>query len=189
MNTATHILTASAVLARRNQPYRNTAILVGAFLPDLSIFALFAWAKMNGFSQAIIWHELYWQEPWQTFGAISNSFPIWLLVLAIGLLSRSKVMLVVAAAAIIHLALDFPVHADDAHKHFWPLTDWRFHSPLSYWDTNHHSQFVMAAEFVLCLAALIALWLRFSGWLVRTGLVAAMLSLIAVPVFFWATLG
>jgi len=189
MNTATHILTASAILTRRNRPYRNAAIVFGALLPDLSIFALFAWAKWNGFSQAQIWRELYWQEPWQTLGAISNSFPIWLIVLGIGLLLRSKITIAVAAAALIHLCLDFPVHADDAHKHFWPVTDWRFHSPLSYWDTDHHSGYVIVAEFLLCLVGLAVLWLRFSGWLVRSALVAAMLSLVAVPVFFWATLG
>lgn len=189
MNTATHILTAAAVLTRSNQPYRNAAVLFGAFLPDLSIFALFAWAKFNGFSQAEIWRELYWQEPWQTFGAISNSFPIWAVVLGIGLVVRSKIVIALAGAAFIHLALDFPVHADDAHKHFWPLTDWRYYSPLSYWDTNHHSGYVMAAEFALCLVGMIALWLRFSGWVVRTALVAGMVSLVAVPVFFWATLG
>ncbi len=189
MNTATHILTASAVLARRDKPYRNAAIVFGAFLPDLSIFVLFAWAKWNGISQSVIWRQLYWQEPWQTLSAISNSFPIWGAVLALGLLIRSRVLAVLGGAVLIHLALDFPVHADDAHKHFWPLTDWRFHSPLSYWDSNHHSGYVMAGEFILCLAGLIALWLRFSGWLVRSALIAAIISLFAVPVFFWLTLG
>ena len=183
------MLVASAVLARSGQPARNAAVLFGALLPDLSIFALFAWARLQDIPQWQIWRQLYWQEPWQLLSAISNSFPIWAAVLVIGLALRSGLLAAIAAAALLHLTLDFPVHADDAHKHFWPITDWRFHSPLSYWDVDHHGRLVMAAELLLCIACTAVLASRFSGVIVRSLLVIALLSLAAVPMFFWLTLG
>ena len=189
MNTPTHMLAAAAVFSRRHRPQRNAAILFGALVPDLSIFVLFGWARARGIPQNEIWTSLYWQEPWQTISAISNSFPIWSLALVIGLATRLHLVMVVAAAVLIHLALDFPVHASDAHKHFWPLTDWRFHSPLSYWDTNHHSRVVMLAELALCIACIAVLGRRHEGWFVRGLLCLALISLAIVPLYFWLTLG
>ena len=183
------MLAAAAVLSKPDNRLRNTAVLFGALLPDLSIFVLFGWARLQGIPQWEIWRELYWQEPWQTMSAISNSFPIWFAVLAVAVALRSKIVMVLAGAVLIHLALDFPVHADDAHKHFWPLTDWRFHSPLSYWDTDHHSQYVMLGELGLCLISIAVLWRRFSGLVVRSALLTALISLALVPLFFWLTLG
>ena len=189
MNTPTHMLAAAAVLTEPDNRLRNAAVLFGGLLPDVSIFVLFGWARLQGIPQWEIWRELYWQEPWQTLSAISNSFPLWLAILAIAVALRSRLAMVLAGAVLIHLALDFPVHANDAHKHFWPLTDWRFHSPLSYWDTDHHSRYVMLAELGLCLAAITVLWRRFSSLLVRGALFAAVVSLALVPLFFWLTLG
>ena len=183
------MLAAAALLSKPGRTARNAAILFGAVLPDLSIFVLFFWARAQDISQARIWRELYWQEPWQILSAISNSFPIWTLALLIGLVARSKVVMVLAGAVLIHLVLDFPVHADDAHKHFWPLTDWRFHSPLSYWDPSHNSRYVMLAELLICTVCIAALWQRFSNWAVRAMLALGLVSLALVPLFFWLTLG
>lgn len=52
-----------------------------------------------------------------------------------------------------HSLLDIPVHNDDAHRHFFPLTDYKFISPLSYWDVNHHARIVAGAEMLLVLVA------------------------------------
>jgi len=183
------MLTAAALLTRRGQPYRNAAVLFGALVPDLSIFVLFGWARIQGIAQSDIWRKLYWQEPWQTLSAISNSFPISAAALVIAIALKSRLLAVLAGAMIVHLLMDFPVHADDAHKHFWPITDWRFHSPLSYWDPGHNSRFVMLAELAICIASMIVLWQRFSGWVVRSALGVALISLGIVPLFFWLTLG
>ena len=183
------MLAAAALLTQKQNAKRNAAVLAGALVPDLSIFVLFGWARAGGIPQYEIWTSLYWQEPWQTISAISNSFPIWALILAVGLATRLQAVTILAVAVLIHLALDFPVHADDAHKHFWPLTDWRFHSPLSYWDTNHHGRMVILAELALCIACIPVLWRRHEGWIVRTLLFLALISLGLVPLFFWLTLG
>ncbi len=188
MITSTHMLTAAAILSERDKPYRNAAAVLGGVFPDLSIFVLFGWAKLQGVAQWEIWRKLYWHEPWQTLGAISNSFPIWGALLVLGLAVRSTLMTVFAAAVVIHLALDLPVHADDAHRHFWPLTDWRFHSPLSYWDTDHHSRIVNAIEIGICCGCIAVLWRRFTTWWVRLLLGLGLSSLVLVALFFWITL-
>jgi hypothetical protein len=59
---------------------------------------------------------------------------------------------VFCASLICHSLLDLPVHHDDAHRHFFPLSDYRFISPLSYWDPSHYGQFVALAEVLVILA-------------------------------------
>jgi len=190
LNTPTHILTAAALFTKPGEPRRNWAVLIGALLPDLSIFALVAWARwIEDIPHQKIWREVYWQEPWQTLGAISNSFVIWGAVALLAGLLGWRLVLFLALAVLAHLALDLPFHADDAHKHFWPLTDWRFHSPLSYWDNNHHGGWVSALELGIVLTSIAVLWLRFHSRIVRGALMAGLISLAGVPLFFWWTLG
>ena len=77
-----------------------------------------------------------------------------------------------AAAGLLHLALDFPLHNDDARRHFWPISDWVFESPLSYWDSAHHAAWVAPFGLAAVLAAAVVLWRRWPGWWKR-GLVLA----------------
>lgn len=189
MQTPTHMLVAAAVLARPGDRARNIALAMGALLPDLSIYILFAWSKFTGVPELEVWKKIYWQEPWQTWSAISNSFPLWGAVLVIGIATRRTWIWALAAAATIHLCLDFPVHHDDAHKHFWPLTDWRFYSPFSYWDPAHHSGLVSALEIALGTLCIVALWRRFTTTWVRVALVMALIAYAAVPLYFRIALG
>ena len=57
------------------------------------------------------------------------------------------------ASIILHALEDLPVHHDDAHRHFLPLSDFRFESPVSYWDPNHYEGIVGALEIGLVLIA------------------------------------
>ncbi len=184
------MLTAAALLTKSGDRRRNWAIVIGGVLPDLSIFALLGWARLiEGLPHRQIWREVYWQEPWQTLGAISNSFVIWALVALLAYRLGWHIVMFIAGAALVHLCLDFPFHADDAHKHFWPLTDWRFHSPLSYWNDHYHGRWVGLLELGLVLASMAMLWQRFDSRIVRGALVVGLASLVAVPAFFWWTLG
>ncbi|MGI9385988.1 MAG: hypothetical protein ACR2OX_01025, partial [Methyloligellaceae bacterium] len=117
MQTPTHLLVAAAALTSKGEPRRNLAVLTGALLPDLSIYVLFVWSKFMAIPERQVWHQIYWQDPWQTLSAISNSFLIWGVLLVVGLASRIKLLWILAAAALLHLSLDFPVHNSDAHKH------------------------------------------------------------------------
>ena len=194
MNTPTHLLIGAAVLARPAEDAagrrRNAAILIGALVSDAAIFLLFAWARLlQGVSEHRLWSEVYWQEPWQTLVAIANSIPLYLGLLIYGLVASSQIAIVFAAAALLHLAFDLPFHHDDAHPHFWPFSDWRFHSPLSYWDHAHYGRFVSLAEIGLAIVLIVLLWRRFRSRLVRALLLLALATYVAVPAYFTLMLG
>jgi len=52
---------------------------------------------------------------------------------------------------ILHSLGDLPVHNDDAHRHFFPFSNYRFISPFSYWDRNHYGSIVSLVEMLLVL--------------------------------------
>ena len=183
MNTVTHIIVSSAALSREQAPRRNWAVIAGALIPDFSIYVMSAWAIATGQMNEQLWQVTYWQEPWQILGAITNSVPLALLLLAIGLWRNSAVLSVLAGAMLIHAGLDFPLHADDAHRHFWPVTDWRFHSPVSYWDPDYHGFWGGLLDCAVLFAGIAVLWLRFSALWVRI-----LLGAFAVMGVFYASM-
>ncbi|MEM6627414.1 MAG: hypothetical protein AAF719_11980, partial [Pseudomonadota bacterium] len=128
------------------------------------------------------WNEAYWSEPWQTIGAIFNSVPLALLILSIGFIWKCELVALFALALLTHAALDFPLHADDAHRHFWPLSDWRFISPVSYWDRDHNIVAGMMAEGLCLILAALALWRRFDARWVRIS-AAGLAALYVVAAF------
>lgn len=214
MMTQTHSLIAVALLAHPQRPIKqNVAILIGSLIPDVAIFCLFIWAQFQGVSGQELWQDIYFSEPMLTFTAIGNSLPLYgflLLVFVSIAILRSKhttlptnslttknnlwtyisgsTMALFALAAITHLLGDFPVHASDAHPHFWPFSNWRFESPVSYWDDKHHGQIYSFFEAILGVLLSVIVFRRFKNVFVRilTGL--AILFYIVVPIYFSLTL-
>lgn len=184
MMTPTHLLVGAAALTRPGAARRNMAVLAGALWPDFNIYYLFVWSKLKGIPESELWNQVYWQEPWQTWSAICNSVPIFLVLLAVGLFQKWELVTVFALAALLHVAGDFPVHNSDAHMHFWPLTDWRFHSPLSYWDSNHYGGYFALFELAFSVVLMVVLWRRFASLWVRVPLGLALVSYVAVPIYF-----
>ena len=166
MITSTHALLAIAALSKRGERRRNLSVLAGSLLPDLAIFL---WAPyqaiVNGVSGDEMWNELYFEPPMQNLIAWFNSIPIYGALALIGYVARSKtwgkLILVFSLAALIHIATDMPVHSDDAYRHFWPISNWRFYSPLSYWDVDHHAGWVGKIDVAIALASIAVLWQRF----------------------------
>ena len=78
----------------------------------------------------------------------------------------------------LHAAADLLVHADDAHRHLWPLSDWRFASPVSYWDPRHHGAWFAPVECVAALAMLAAVRRR-AGRRTRVALAALAVAYVA----------
>ena len=165
MITSTHALLSLAVLSKRGERKRNLSVLFGSLLPDMAIFL---WAPyqaiVNGVSGEEMWDKLYFEPPMQNLIAWFNSIPIYGALALIGFLARSKLwgklLLVFALAALIHIAGDMPVHADDAYRHFWPISDWRFYSPLSFWDVDHHAGWVGKIDMAIALVSIAVLWVR-----------------------------
>lgn len=175
MNSPTHSLLALALLSKRGEPRRNWAVFIGSLIPDLVIYIWFPYqAVIRGESGARIWNELYFQPPMQTLIALFNSIPIYSALAVLGYVMRAKLwgqlLLAFSLAALIHMASDMPVHAHDAYRHFWPISDWRFHSPLSYYEADHHAVWVSLFEAVLAFICIAVLWRRFPRRVVKIGL-------------------
>ncbi len=177
MNTPAHLIFGMAAFGRPGNTGVTAAALLGAFLPDLSLYAMVLWARfVTDVPARTIFREYYYSDEWMAVFAIDNSFFVWGTVLGIALWQRSAVLVALAGSALLHLVLDFTLHNEDARPHFWPLTDWKFLSPLSYWDRSHFAAIVGPAEAIasIILSALL-LW-RFNRIGIRA-LIAALLAL------------
>lgn len=186
MNTPTHLLIGLAVGGRVRETRRNLAALAGAFAPDLALFVLFGWARVvGGIPDRVIFAELYWTPAWQVPMAVSNSAVIWGALGLLALWLRRGWPSAFVLAGLAHLAGDFALHHGDAYPHLWPLSDWRFHSPVSYWNPAHHGDIVQPLELALALA--LAAWLAWrheETWL-RAGLGLAVLGF-GAGLGYWA---
>ncbi|MCF6302800.1 MAG: hypothetical protein L3J13_06315, partial [Devosiaceae bacterium] len=180
MMTTTHILIGAALSSRpRFQPYQIVLAWFGGFVPDLSIFIMVGYSRFVEVGPAGLWREpegLYWQQPWQFFSAVSNSFPMWIFLCALALFLFRRVaalktlglaLLIFSTAALSHITVDFFTHARDAHVQFWPFSEWRFHSPISYYDPEFYGRIVATLEIFLGLALITYLVKQFKNWPVR----------------------
>lgn len=166
MNSPTHSLLALALLSKQGHTKRNWAIFIGSFIPDIAIYIWAPYQKfVNGVNGTEMWEKLYFEAPMQNLIAYLNSFPIYGVSAIIGYLGKSKtwgkLLFMFSVAALIHLATDMPVHGHDAYRHFWPISDWRFYSPLSYYETDLHGQWVGLFEMFIAFISIYILWKRF----------------------------
>lgn len=179
MNTQTHLLVAAAAFARPGRPRVTLAALAGGLVPDLSLYVMVAWERLaNGRTPRQIFDEDFSSSFWRTVFAVDNSAPLYALLLAAGLTLGPAWLVAFAGAALLHIALDLPVHHDDGRAHFQPFTDWVFESPISYWDRAHHGHVVGVIEGALVIGLALLLWLRFRG------IAARALILLAVAIQF-----
>ena len=89
-----------------------------------------------------------------------------------------------AWSMLIHCGFDFFLHNDDAHHHFFPLSDFAFESPVSYWDAAHYGNIVAPIEVCATLAVSVYLFQRLQTRSGRWLLVGANLfSLVGYFVF------
>jgi hypothetical protein len=64
----------------------------------------------------------------------------------------------------LHSLGDIFLHHDDAHRHFFPLLDWQFVSPVSYWDPRFHGEIVAIVEILMVLVVGLWIW-RETTWI------------------------
>ncbi len=181
MNTQAHLLLGAAVLGRRNSPARNIAAVLGSLAPDLMMFVMVAWQGwVLGRTRSQIFREDYFSPFWQEVFAVSNSLLVFAAVATAGAWVRRPWLLVFGLAGLLHVLFDIPLHVNDGHPPFWPVSDWIFRSPYSYWDDRHGAGIIAPAEFVLSAALAVWLLLRHRNWLAGIGIV---LLLVAEAVF------
>jgi len=167
MNTPAHLVFGMAAFGRPARAGVTLAALFGALVPDLSLYLMAGvHLLILGTPAETVFGALYFSPEWQAVFRIDNSFVIWGLLCTVGLMLRSQVLVAFAGAALLHLALDFPLHHDDGRAHFWPITNWIFQSPVSYWDRNHYGGIVGLVEALAVLGCAVWLWGRFRrlGW-------------------------
>ncbi|MEO0756344.1 MAG: hypothetical protein AAFY78_05660 [Cyanobacteria bacterium J06648_16] len=171
MNTPTHAILNLAILGRKSRPEWNSPIIWGGLIPDLAMFVFFGWATVGtDMNSAQIWGEAYYAPFWQNLFDLWNSIPLALVGIGVGLWLRRRrrfsaigVSLILCCASVmLHCLVDLPIHAEDAHRHFWPLSNYRFESPVSYWDPAKGGQVFALFEMLLALGLSVYVfrWLR-----------------------------
>ncbi|MBE9043520.1 hypothetical protein IQ255_03700 [Pleurocapsales cyanobacterium LEGE 10410] len=152
MNTPGHYILNLALLGNV-APQNLGAIAIGAMLPDVPIFIFYFVAKhFYKMPEGKIWSEAYYEPLWQNIVALFHSIPLALIGAVVFYYLDWKLGIILCVSMVFHSLLDLPVHNDDAHRHFFPLSNYRFISPFSYWDINHHGKIVSLVEMALVLA-------------------------------------
>jgi hypothetical protein len=165
MNTPAHAVINLLLMARKpgqNISHKRSAtIIAGALLPDLAIIVFYAWHLLLGTPESQIWSVEYYRPVWQALIDSFNSIPFIGLAMLISWKTRHYLLLVFFSSMLLHVFGDLPLHHDDAHRHFFPFSDWRFASPVSYWDPAHHGQWASLIEFAAVLAAAAFMYWRY----------------------------
>ncbi|WP_447971766.1 hypothetical protein [Nitrospira sp. M1] len=157
MNTPAHLLVNLALLGRQESPRHQLYILTGAILPDAPMFLFYFIEKvLRNIPEHVIWSHDYYLEAWQNFFDCFNSLPFIIIGLLIAWITHSKAGLFLCTSMMLHVFADLPLHHDDGHRHFLPLSDWRFESPISYWDPQHYGHLVTGLEVVVVLISAIS---------------------------------
>lgn len=186
MQTQGHMILNLGLLGRRQRPALNGPILLGALYPDLGLFGFYFWTRViQGLPEREIWQTTYFLPGWQSIFGAFHSIPVALGLLGLAWVGRrwairrslakpiatshtaegivipiAEKVAAFSGAAVLHCLEDLPLHHDDGHQHFWPLSTFRFESPVSYWDRNHHAVWGAGAELVLVLGASAFVWHR-----------------------------
>ena len=186
MNTPAHLVVGMAAFGRPDAAGVTAAALLGALLPDLSLYLMAGWELfLMRTPPETVFREMYYSDAWQAVFAVDNSIPLWGLVLGVGLWLRRPWVVALAGAALLHVVTDLALHNEDARRHFWPLSDWVFVSPVSYWDRRHYGDVVGPVEIALVLALCVWLWTRHRHVAVRA-VIAALAVAEAAPLVMWA---
>lgn len=150
MNTPAHIALNLVLLGRRERLDETLVIAVGSALPDLTMLTFYFWEKViRHVPEPLIWSREYHDTAWQAIFDGIHSVPLLLIALVVSFYLGGRRPLLLFAAMILHSLEDLPLHHADAHRHLFPLSEWRFHSPVSYWDPSHYGHITAPLEGLL----------------------------------------
>ena len=162
MNTPAHAIINLCLLRHNPGHGKTAAIVAGAVVPDLVLIIFYGWHRFLGTPEQQIWSSEYYDPLWQAWIDSFNSIPIFILAILICAKLGKPILVALFASLLLHTFGDMPLHHDDAHRHFFPFSDWRFEIPLPYWDPAHHGNQVALAEFIAVMVASVFLWLRYA---------------------------
>lgn len=182
MNTPAHALLNCALLRRGPRG----AVLLGALLPDLPMFPFWLSQVAVGRSQHMIWSVHYFDPTWQRFFDVFNSIPLCAVIVLAAWGAGQRGLLFGGSSALLHQLGDFLLHREDGHRHLFPISDWRFMSPISYWDPNYYGHWVSAFELAASAVAALYLYRRATTHTGRALLATVWGSLLVAFFFFYA---
>ncbi|MEM8734514.1 MAG: DUF4184 family protein [Planctomycetota bacterium] len=187
MNTTAHVAASLFLGKSKEESASPTALITGAIVPDAPMFVFFGIVTAAGHSGKEIWGELYFREGWQLFFDIFNSAPLFALLWAIGQWRNWPWLTWMSISALLHIACDLPLHHDDSHRHFLPFSQFRFASPVSYWDPKHWGIPVAILEATLTIAGSAYLVARSASKLVRISaiIILALYALASCMLIIW----
>lgn len=184
MNTPSHLLINGALLGSRPGG-RLAAVAAGALAPDAPIYLFYACEKfVRDVPEALIWRRDYDVSLAQPFIDALHSFPVIVIVLGLSILLRRELLKLFSLSLLLHACEDFPLHHADAHRQFFPFGDYRFRSPVSYWDPRYHGAWGAGLELLLTAAALVVLLRRHEDRRARATWIGVWLLNLA-PFLYW----
>ena len=179
MNTPAHAVVNLLLLSRDRGHRYSAAVVGGAIIPDIVIVVFYAWQLALGTPENQIWSQEYYRPLWQGWIDTFNSVPLILLAMLLCWHFRRYFLLAFLASMLLHVGGDLPLHHDDGHRHFFPFSDWRFSSPVSYWDPAHYGYWASLIEITAVVGASVFMYLRHRAlrpWLT---------SIVAVYLIYW----
>ena len=154
MNTPSHLIFNLAILGRKESHKYQQAILLGVFLPDAPVILFYCYQKfIHPIPEQQIWTHHYYFEPWQNAFDGVNSLPFIAVAWSIAWKMHSRIGQLFFLSMLLHIFGVFPLHHNDGHRHFFPFSDWRFASPVSYWDPMHFGHIMSALEILAVFIA------------------------------------
>jgi membrane-bound metal-dependent hydrolase YbcI (DUF457 family) len=150
----------------------TTASMVGAVLPDLPAYVATAyyWNRRSSMPRKELLDAIYITGPFGRTGVLLHSVVLVGLLLGLYWLlklwkwDRGKILLWFLVGWAGHTLVDFLTHSDDARPLFWPISEWRWESPISYYDPLHYGrEFFLAERGAIFLIILLLL----SRWIIR----------------------
>lgn len=171
MITPSHIMYSWVLAKKTNRDLspsiakkRTLAFVLGALLPDTPTYLFFiVCGLILGYSGEAMWDDMYFNSGWSIPITLTHSFILWPVVYSIANYFGWKILQWFSISALLHTAVDFLVHTDDAYRHFWPFSDWKFHSPVSYYRQSEFGNWVSAFDSLLVLGLLTFLYTKYSG--------------------------
>lgn len=161
MNTPAHALINLCLLQRGGSNKRSFSIVLGALIPDSVMFVFYFWHSLIGTKESQIWSVEYYDPVWQAIIDLFNSIPL----IAIGMIicwkAQRPFLFIFFTSMLLHTFGDLPVHHNDAHRHFYPFIDWRFISPVSYWNSDHYGELMSVIEALSVLIGSVFLYLKY----------------------------
>ena len=173
MNTPTHAIVNLALLARGRGASHAPAVLIGAIAPDLLMVVFWLWVRFGeGLGEGAIWSEAYFRPGWQRVFDSAHSLPLAVVGVGVAVATRRPAVAFGLASMALHDLGDLGLHREDGHRHMFPLSDWRYLSPVSYWDPAYYGALAAGAELALLFGGSWMLWRRFEGRTSRVALVS-----------------